>query len=146
LTMTLICAPTIILHDPANCDCLQGDLVQVERYVAEVRHRQNLGLDVPVQVGLCSCAQHVSDNEMQRLLQAAARAVAPAHALRQSAVADGGTLVDERKALELLGCGHTTFWKLIKEGRLPPPMKLGRKNLWLVEELRRRYAVTLRAA
>ena len=105
--MALLDAPMIILHDPASCDRLSGDVVRVERYVAEVRHRQNLGLSVPVQFGLCGCAQSVTDAEMARLTTAAARIIAPAHVLRQAAVADGGTLVTEAKALKALECGHT---------------------------------------
>ena len=40
-------------------------------------------------------------------------------------------------AARVLGIGRTLFYSLQSGGRLPAPVKLGRRALWRVDELRR---------
>lgn len=55
----------------------------------------------------------------------------------------GGTVVSKceplllsaQEAAELLGIGKTLFWQLHSAGRIPLPVKLGRRTLWRREEL-----------
>jgi predicted DNA-binding transcriptional regulator AlpA len=43
--------------------------------------------------------------------------------------------VDATKAARLCGIGRTTFLGLVNSGRAPPPLRLGRRCVWLVSEL-----------
>ena len=36
----------------------------------------------------------------------------------------------------LLGIGEAMFWKLVSQGILPRPKKLGQASIWLVDDLR----------
>ncbi|TAJ12095.1 MAG: DNA-binding protein, partial [Planctomycetota bacterium] len=53
--------------------------------------------------------------------------------------ADGCTalLVDARAAAALLGVGRATWWKLHASGRVPAPLRFGRRTLWRRAELER---------
>lgn len=46
-------------------------------------------------------------------------------------------IVASRQQLHLLGvtCSDPTLWKLIKDGEFPQPVKIGKSNYWLVDEL-----------
>lgn len=57
----------------------------------------------------------------------------------QSGQVKGGTmatetpeklLLSDKEAAELLGIGRTLFWGLHSSGRLPLPVRLGRRTLW----------------
>lgn len=44
--------------------------------------------------------------------------------------------VDAVTAAAMLGqISETTFWERVSRGELPKPRKIGRRSLWLVEEL-----------
>lgn len=45
-------------------------------------------------------------------------------------------LVSASEAARLCGVGLTTWYSLIAQGRVPPSVRLGRRRLWSVEELR----------
>ena len=45
-------------------------------------------------------------------------------------------LLSADEAAALLGIGRTHFWGLHSSGRLPMPVRLGRRTLWVAEELR----------
>ena len=140
-TKTLPCA---IIHTAPKC--VEGVSVQIEGYVVELRHGENLGIGVPVMIGPCQCAGGITDIEMRRLTDLAIEQLAPAHFLRQVAVAEGGELAAEKQVLDELKIGHTKLWELIGEGALPEPMKRGTHNVWLLAEMRRAYARTLTVA
>jgi len=46
-------------------------------------------------------------------------------------------LLDSTAAARLLGLGRSTFWRLHSAGRVPLPVRLGRRTLWRAEELRK---------
>ena len=46
-------------------------------------------------------------------------------------------LLSDKEVAELLGIGRTLLWGLHTTGRLPLPVKLGRRTLWNFEELKR---------
>ena len=39
-------------------------------------------------------------------------------------------LLRKQGVLEKFPCGNTKFYELIKEGRLPQPIKIGRASFW----------------
>jgi len=45
-------------------------------------------------------------------------------------------LVDASAAARLCGISRTCWYTLISQGRVPPSIRLGRRRLWLVENLR----------
>ncbi len=45
-------------------------------------------------------------------------------------------LLSDKEAAELLGIGRTLLWGLHSAGKIPLPVRLGRRTLWNVEELR----------
>jgi predicted DNA-binding transcriptional regulator AlpA len=45
-------------------------------------------------------------------------------------------LLCDKEAAALLGIGRTLLWGLHNSGRLPLPVKLGRRTLWNFEELK----------
>jgi len=45
-------------------------------------------------------------------------------------------LVDSTEASRLCGISRTMWWSLHSAGRVPMPVRLGRRTLWSVEELR----------
>ena len=52
------------------------------------------------------------------------------------AIATEKLLLSADEADALLGIGRTHFWGLHSSGRLPLPVRLGRRTLWCAEELR----------
>ena len=46
-------------------------------------------------------------------------------------------LVDSVEAARLCGISRTTWWSLHSSGRVPAPVRLGRRTLWRADELRR---------
>jgi len=46
-------------------------------------------------------------------------------------------LVDSDDAAVLCGVSRTMWWTLHAQGRVPAPVRLGRRTLWRVDELRR---------
>ena len=133
--------PAVRIH--AGGTCAEQPCVEIEGYVCEVRHVENMGVGAPVSLELCGCAMPISDREIKRISDLAIDAVAPAHVRRQRAVANGAEIVTEVEACEKLKIGHTKLWELIGEGVLPEPLKRGRNNIWLLSELQWRYASTL---
>ena len=136
--------PFIRIH--AGGTCAEEPFVEIEGFVCEVGHVDSLAFCVPVAMGLCECATLISDGEIKRIGDLAIERLAPAHAARQAAVANGAEIVTEIEACEKLKIGHTKFWELIRQGVLPQPMKRGQNNIWILAELQRRYAATLVAA
>jgi len=45
-------------------------------------------------------------------------------------------LLDARQAARALGIGCTLFYSLQSRGQLPRPVRLGRRTLWRLDELR----------
>ncbi len=45
-------------------------------------------------------------------------------------------LVDARKAASMCGIGRTLWYDLGSAGRLPKPIRLGRRLLWRVDEIK----------
>ncbi|HUU97656.1 MAG TPA: hypothetical protein VM487_18120 [Phycisphaerae bacterium] len=45
-------------------------------------------------------------------------------------------LVDSDEAAAMCGISRTMWWGLHSSGRVPAPVRLGRRTLWSVEELR----------
>ena len=45
-------------------------------------------------------------------------------------------LVDQMTAARMLGLGKTLFYELLATGQIPPGVKLGRRRLWSVDELK----------
>ena len=45
-------------------------------------------------------------------------------------------LIDAEQAAALCGVGRTLWLQMNQDGRAPRPVKLGRRSLWCVEELR----------
>lgn len=45
-------------------------------------------------------------------------------------------LVKAGVAAEMLSIGRSTFFRRVREGLLPKPLKIGRASLWRVDELR----------
>ena len=45
-------------------------------------------------------------------------------------------LVDSTEAARLCGISRTMWWSLHSSGRVPAPVRLGRRTLWSVDELR----------
>ncbi len=45
-------------------------------------------------------------------------------------------LISDREAAELLGISRTTWWSLFNSGRTPKEIRLGRRILWRLEELK----------
>jgi prophage regulatory protein len=45
-------------------------------------------------------------------------------------------LIRDKQVAGKLGIGRTTVWRMVKEGRLPKPMKLGTKtSVWLEADI-----------
>jgi predicted DNA-binding transcriptional regulator AlpA len=44
-------------------------------------------------------------------------------------------LVTDKQAAEMLSMGRSTFWREVKIGRLPAPIKLGGLTRWRVADL-----------
>lgn len=42
-------------------------------------------------------------------------------------------LVDAPTAARILGIGHRTFERLVSTGRVPRPLRLGRRRLWRLQ-------------
>lgn len=38
---------------------------------------------------------------------------------------------------EALGCGKSTVWKWVKDGRIPEPKKMGRITVWRESEIQK---------
>lgn len=55
---------------------------------------------------------------------------------RLSSRPDDHWLVTAEKAAQLCGIGRTTWYKLRAAGQVPAPIRLARRVLWHVEELR----------
>lgn len=47
---------------------------------------------------------------------------------------------------DALGCGRSTVYKLISEGKLPPPAKIGRVSVWPEDDIAAFQAESLREA
>jgi predicted DNA-binding transcriptional regulator AlpA len=59
----------------------------------------------------------------------------PTEAPTQTPAPAAALLVDAREAARLLGIARSSFWSLHAAGRVPAPVKLGRRTLWRVIEL-----------
>ena len=50
-------------------------------------------------------------------------------------------LIDSTEAAAMCGISRTMWWSMHSQGRVPAPVRLGRRTLWSVDELRRWTAV-----
>lgn len=39
-------------------------------------------------------------------------------------------LLKDRDVAAIIGCSRTNVWMMVRDGRLPPPLKLGRMARW----------------
>lgn len=46
-------------------------------------------------------------------------------------------LVPDKQAAEMLSIGRSTFWREVKAGNLPQPVKIGGVTRWRLADLRR---------
>lgn len=46
-------------------------------------------------------------------------------------------LIGSTEAARLCGINRSTWWRLHSAGRVPAPVRLGRRTLWRADELRR---------
>ena len=44
------------------------------------------------------------------------------------------SLLRDREACELLGCSRATLWRRVKDGSLPPPVKIGGLSRFVASE------------
>lgn len=141
--------PCIVIHANA-CGCSGANVVRVnDAYVAELHgaKRSELRLNMPIITDFGACCAPIDDVDVAALSNEAWKQLAPPHTLRQLAVTDGEELVTEAEALTKLKMKRTHFRDLIREGVLPQPMKVGKKKVvWLLCELRQRYAKHLTAS
>lgn len=137
--------PVMRIH--ASGTRVMGSVVQIEGHVCELTHGENVGVGVPMFIGLCSCAEPISDADMKRISDLAIDKLVPEHTRRQIAFSSGAdSPATEAELCAALKIAHTKLWELIGEGKLPQPMKRGRNNVWLLQEARQMYAQTLSAA
>lgn len=130
--------PLMTVHSAPKC--VPGRSAKVGAHVLELAHGENLTVGMPVHVAICGCCGPLSDSEIRQLVDAGLEALAPAHSLRQMEVAAGAQIVTEKEACAHLKIGHTKFWDLVKNETFPQPMKRGKNNVWLLNELLQRYA------
>lgn len=46
-------------------------------------------------------------------------------------------LIPDKQAAEMLSIGRSTFWREVKAGNLPQPVKIGGVTRWRLADLRR---------
>lgn len=46
-------------------------------------------------------------------------------------------LIPDKQAAEMLSIGRSTFWREVKAGNLPQPVKIGGVTRWRLSDLRR---------
>ena len=81
------------------------------------------------------------DNEVLRpLVQMVAEEIIArqrsSYVLRDSNGTAPKLLLSALEAAVAIGVSERKFWEMVKEGELPKPIRVGRKSLWSVEELR----------
>lgn len=65
------------------------------------------------------------------------REVTPEEAARNKATGSYKPRRPRRETLGLIPVGHSTWWAGVRSLRFPQPIKIGRRTVWKVEDIRR---------
>ena len=57
------------------------------------------------------------------------------HHMQEAPLGGERLLVGVRHVARMLGVSRNTVWKLNASGRMPSPIRLGRRTLWVITEL-----------
>lgn len=49
-------------------------------------------------------------------------------------------LLSDRECSALYGCGQSTWWRWLKKGLVPQPIRIGRRTLWELAALEQHIA------